>query len=184
MTTYVLRVQVPFYPVDLVNTFASSILVHLGFLSMSLLIIGGTGTLGRQIVRIALKQGFQVKCLIRNFRRAAFLKELGAELVYGDLNIPETIPPTLYNVTAIIDASASRPNDFNNIEKIDLISKYVIIQAAKQAKIKHFIFFSFINANKYSYIPLVNLKLLVENKLMSSNVSYTIFYLSGFFEKN
>nr|YP_009391428.1 hypothetical protein [Platysiphonia delicata]ARW59572.1 hypothetical protein [Platysiphonia delicata] len=149
---------------------------------MSLLIIGSTGTLGRQIVRIALNHGFQVKCLIRNFRRAGFLKELGAELVYGDLNIPETIPPTLYNVTAIIDASASRPNDLNNIEKIDLASKYVIIQAAKQAQIKHLVFFSFINSGRYSHIPLINLKLLVENQLVNSNISYTIFYLSGFFQ--
>jgi uncharacterized protein YbjT (DUF2867 family) len=62
---------------------------------MSLLIIGGTGTLGRQIVLQALTKGYQ--CLVRNFRKASFLR-VGVELVYGDLTRPETIPPCLKGI--------------------------------------------------------------------------------------
>lgn len=149
---------------------------------MSLLILGATGTLGRQIVRKALDEGFQVKCFVRNFRKAAFLKEWGAELIYGDLKIFETIPRSLYGITAIIDASAARPTDFYCAKIIEIESKKILIKAAEIAKIKRYIYFSFFNAYKYQDISLINFKLQMENSLTNSELKYTIFSLCGFFQ--
>ena len=124
---------------------------------MSLLIIGSTGTLGRQIVLQSLTKGYQVRCLVRNFSKASFLKEWGAELVYGDLNVPETIPPCLKGITAIIDASTSRPNELDSLKKVDWEGKFYLIEAAKIAEIKRFIFFSTQNVEQFNNIPLMKL---------------------------
>ena len=149
---------------------------------MSLLIIGGTGTLGRQIVLQALTKGYKVRCLVRNFRKASFLKEWGVELVYGDLTRSETIPPCLIGITAIIDASTSRTDELNALKKVDWNGKLYLIEAAKAAKIKRFIFFSAQNAEQFNNIPLMKLKSGVETKLKQSGIPYTIFRLTGFYQ--
>lgn len=149
---------------------------------MSLLIIGGTGTLGRQIVLQALTKGYQVRCLVRNFRKANFLKEWGVELVYGDLTKPETIPPCLKGISAIIDASTSRPTELNSLKNVDWEGKLYLIEAAKAANIKRFIFFSAQNVEQFKNIPLMKLKYGIECKLKDSNIPYTIFRLPGFYQ--
>jgi uncharacterized protein YbjT (DUF2867 family) len=149
---------------------------------MSLLIIGGTGTLGRQIVLQALTKGYKVRCLVRNFRKASFLKEWGVELVYGDLTRPETLPPCLRGITAIIDASTSRPDELDSLKKVDWDGKICLIEAAELANIKHFIFFSAQNIEQFENIPLMRLKYGIEQKLQQSKLPYTIFRLTGFYQ--
>ena len=149
---------------------------------MSILVIGGTGTLGRQIVKQALDEGYQVKCLVRDFRRGAFLKDWGAELIYGDLSIPSTIPTSLKGVTTIIDSATVRSTSSYTSETIDWRGKLALVEAAKLVGIKKFIYFSVLNASKNPSIPLLSLKLKMEKKLETSGLNYTIFQCSGFFQ--
>ena len=149
---------------------------------MSLLIVGGTGTLGRQVVLQALTKGYPVRCMVRNFRKANFLKEWGVELVYGDLTRPETIPPCLKGITAVIDASTSRTAELDSLKKVDWDGKLCLIEAAKAANVKRFIFFSAQNVEQFENIPLMKVKYGIETKLKKSDIPYTIFKLTGFYQ--
>lgn len=150
---------------------------------MSILVVGATGTLGRQIVRQMLDAGYPVRCLVRNVRKANFLREWGAELVYGDLKLPETIPLTLTGVTTVIDVATLRPEEeFATLQEVDLIGKIALIKAAKIAKIDKFVFFSIEENEKYQSIPLMRLKKKMESILSESEIPYTVFQISGFYQ--
>lgn len=149
---------------------------------MSILIVGATGTVGRQIAKQALAEGFRVKCLVRNLRKGSFLKEWGAELVYGDLSIKQSLPKALKGITCIIDASTTRPYGFLTTEAVDWVGKNNLLDIAKKAKIKKYIFLSILGGHKKEYIPFMQLKLRFEQKLVGSGISYTIFYLPNLFQ--
>ncbi|WOB68821.1 SDR family oxidoreductase [Microcystis aeruginosa] len=149
---------------------------------MKVLVVGATGTLGRQIVRHAIDRGHQVRCLVRSQRKAAFLKEWGAELVGGTLRDKNTIIAALEGMDAVIDAATARATDSASIKQVDWDGKVNLIQAAKTAGVDRFIFFSILNAERYSNVPLMEIKRCTEKFLAESGLKYTILRPCGFMQ--
>lgn len=149
---------------------------------MKLLIVGATGTLGRQVARQALDEGHDIRCLVRSRRKASFLKEWGAELFGGDLCEPESLPPALDGIDAVIDASTTRATDPKTMKAVDWEGKVSLIQACVAAGVKRFIFFSILDAEKYSDVPLMEFKRCTETFLAESGLDYTILRPCGFMQ--
>ncbi|MBD2234652.1 SDR family oxidoreductase [Phormidium tenue] len=147
---------------------------------MKVLVVGATGTLGRQIARRALDEGHEVRCLVRSAQRAAFLREWGVELVRGNLSKPETLPPALEGVDAVIDASTARPSE--SVMQVDWQGKVNLIKATRDAGIKRFIFLSILNSDKFPHVPLMNVKRCTEKFLAESGLNYTILQPCGFLQ--
>jgi len=149
---------------------------------MKILIVGGTGTLGRQIVRHAIDNDYQVRCLVRNNAKASFLKEWGAELVKGDLCKPKSLTSALEGIDVVIDAATARATDFLRIQEVDWQGKVNLIQACQQANIKRYVFFSILNAKDFENVPLMEIKHCTELFLQESGLNYTILRLAGFMQ--
>lgn len=155
---------------------------------MSIMVLGGTGTLGRQIVRQALDEGYKVGCLVRNFRRSAFLLEWGVELVYGDLSIPSTLPCALKGIKVVIDSATARPSSNYTAEAVDWRGKIAFLFSAKLANISKIIYvsitrlLSILTFPRNLSIPLVNLQVRIERELERSGINYTIFQCFGFLQ--
>ncbi|NJK34677.1 MAG: NAD(P)H-binding protein [Oscillatoriales cyanobacterium SM2_2_1] len=148
----------------------------------SLLIVGATGTLGRQIARYALDQGMSVRCMVRSAKNSSFLKQWGAELVQGDLCRPETLLPALENVDAVIDAATTRPNDSRRLREVDWQGKVNLIQAMEQSKVAKLIFLSILKAEHFPQVPLMEIKACTERFLSETNLNYTILKPCGFYQ--
>jgi uncharacterized protein YbjT (DUF2867 family) len=133
-------------------------------------------------VRHAIDQGHQVRCLVRSQRKAAFLKEWGAELVGGTLRDKNTIIAALEGMDAVIDAATARATDSASIKQVDWDGKVNLIQAAKTAGVDRFIFFSILNAEKYPNVPLMEIKRCTEKFIAESGLKYTILRPCGFMQ--
>jgi len=91
------------------------------------------------------------------------------------------LPPSLRGISAVIDASTSRPSDLST-KKVDWDGKLALIDAAKTADVQRFIFCSTLNLEQFPTIPLMKMKQGIEIKLKESNIPYTIFRLTGFYQ--
>ena len=149
---------------------------------MQVLVVGGTGTLGRQIARRAIDEGHDVRCMVRTPRKAAFLQEWGCELTRGDLLEPASLDYALDGVDAVIDAATSRPSDPNSVYVTDWDGKVNLLQACERAKVSRFVFLSLLGAHRHRDVPLMDIKACTENLLESSDLDYTILQGAAFMQ--
>mmetsp|Transcript_42298 Transcript_42298/g.70604 ORF Transcript_42298/g.70604 Transcript_42298/m.70604 type:complete len:407 (-) Transcript_42298:348-1568(-) len=147
----------------------------------SIMVIGGTGTLGRQVVRRALDEGYDVRCIVRPRQNPAdFLRDWGAVTVKADLTKPDTLPPALVGIHTIIDCATARPEE--SIKQVDWEGKKALIQTAKAMGIERYVFFSIDGCDKHPEVPLMDMKLCTEKYLAQIGVPFTVFRLCGFMQ--
>jgi uncharacterized protein YbjT (DUF2867 family) len=147
----------------------------------SLLVVGATGSLGRQIVRRALDEGYDVKCMVRPRETPAdFLRDWGATVVNADLKDPTSIPMALVGIHTVIDAATARPEE--SIQMVDWDGKVALIQAAQMIGIQKYVFYSIFECDRYPNVPLMSIKACTEEFIRSTNLNYTIFRLNGFMQ--
>ena len=149
---------------------------------MQVLVVGGTGTLGRQIARRALDEGHDVRCMVRTPRKASFLQEWGVELTRGDLLEPASLDYALEGVDAVIDAATSRPDDPKSIYETDWDGKLNLLRACERAGVKRFVFLSLLDVDKHRDVPLMDIKYCTEKLLRESELDYTVLQGAAFMQ--
>ncbi|WP_216899832.1 NAD(P)H-binding protein [Synechococcus sp. CCY 9618] len=149
---------------------------------MKVLVIGGTGTLGRQIARRALDGGHLVRCMVRSPRKAAFLQEWGCELTRGDLLEPDSLDYALEGQEAVIDAATARATDGGSAYEIDWDGKQNLFAACRRAGQTRVVFVSLLGAEKHRSVPLMDIKACTEQWLEASDFDYTILRCVAFMQ--
>ena len=149
---------------------------------MQVLVVGATGTLGRQIARQALDAGHQVRCMVRTPRKASFLQEWGCELTRGDLLEPASLDYALEDMDVVIDAATSRPDDPRSVYETDWNGKLNLFRACEKAGVQRLVFLSLLAAEKHRQVPLMDIKYCTERLLEQSELDYTILQGAAFMQ--
>jgi NADH dehydrogenase len=139
-----------------------------------ILVVGSTGSVGSQITRTLLDEGRDVRILVRPDSPYQPLADAGAELAFGDLKDPPTLPPALARVdTVITTATAGSRGGADTPETVDLAGNRSLIDAARQAGVRQLIFTSTIAADEASPVPILSAKAATEAYLRDSGVTFT-----------
>lgn len=72
-----------------------------------ILVTGASGFIGTNLVGALIKKGYQVRTLIRDPDRASELKEMGADLIRGDVNNLESLNRGVFGVDAVFHLAAT-----------------------------------------------------------------------------
>jgi len=149
------------------------------------LVVGASGLLGSEICRTLRESSKPVRALVRKTTDATKqekLKSVGANLVYGDLKEPSTLGAAFQDVSTVIStasATFSRQTG-DSIEAVDSQGQISLVESAKAAGVRHFIFISFpLMAEDFT---LQRAKRAVEKRLVESGLAYTILQPTFFTE--
>jgi uncharacterized protein YbjT (DUF2867 family) len=145
-----------------------------------ILVVGATGVLGTEICRRLAAAGKSFRALVRSTSdpvKKDVLKELGGELVEGDLKDTTSLGRACQSATAVITTPTAigSQQEGDTFDSVDLHGQMHLIDAARAAKAGHYVFVSVSgNLLKRGENPLIDAKQAVENHLQQSGVAYTI----------
>jgi NADH dehydrogenase len=148
-----------------------------------ILLVGATGLVGGMIGRGLLEQGREVRILVRPGSDYRSLVAAGARPVEGDLKEPASLAPACAGVeTVITTASAGQRGGADTPQSVDLEGNRGLVDAARAAGVRQFVFVSALSADEASPLPLPRAKARTEAYLRASGLDHTILASNGILE--
>lgn len=148
-----------------------------------ILIAGGTGTLGTQVVRLLTSRGLRVRVLTRDLQRARHLEDEQVEVVQGDVRDQRAVERAVAGIETVISAVhgfAGRGGD--SPRTVDQQGNSILIKAARTAGVKHFILVSVQGAAADHPMELFRMKDAAERELRASGLTWTIIRPTAYME--
>lgn len=140
-----------------------------------ILVTGGTGFIGRNLVKRLMAQGQPVRLLLTEARTRRLPWDDPPEIVVGSILDEEVLFRAVTGVHVIIHLENAqwwgRPRD---LERIELQGTRNLITAARAARVGRIITISHLGAASASAYPLMRYKGMVEDAIRASGLAYTI----------
>ena len=141
-----------------------------------ILITGGTGFIGKALVRHLVEHDQRVRILIRPSPRSPDLpRGLPVEVAISSLTDDRSLRAALLGVDIVYHlASAEWRGARGNLMEIDIQGTQNLIRAAVDAGVKRFFYISHLGADRASAFPLLKAKGIAEEFIRRSGLDYTI----------
>jgi uncharacterized protein YbjT (DUF2867 family) len=132
---------------------------------MKILVTGGTGKVGAEVIRELSKRGAKVRALVRKIGPSTQLPQ-GVEVVVGDLLDPVSVLKALSGVDKLYL--------LNGVSADELTQGLIAYGLAKKLKLEHVVYHSVFKAEHFKDVPHFASKVVIESALRQFDVPFTI----------
>ena len=130
---------------------------------MKILVIGGTGNVGAEVVKELQKRNADIRLLVRKEGDGS---PKGVEVAIGDLLDPVSVQKALHGVDKLYLLNAVTPDE--------LTQGLIAYDLAKRLKLKHIVYHSVFRVDHFKDVPHFASKLAIESALREFDVPFTI----------
>ena len=151
-----------------------------------ILVVGGTGHLGKKVIDHLLKLDAEVRALVRPWSDVTDLEKKGIKIFRGDITKPETLPAALENADAVITTAigymGGKKGD--SLASVDDMGNKNLVDAAAKMKTPRFVFTSILAADKAQSVPHFWQKKLIEDYLKQKGVPFVALRPGAFIDQS
>ncbi|CAH2713111.1 NAD(P)H azoreductase [Neobacillus rhizosphaerae] len=142
---------------------------------MNILVIGGTGTVGSQVVLELLSRKASVRILTRNPSKNQH-KYMNSEWIKGDLEVPESLEGNFDQLDAVFLLTG--------MSQTETIQGVTAVKAARKAGVPKIVYLSAPMNESMLHIPHIKSKIGIEEEIKRSGMDYTILRPNNFFQND
>jgi uncharacterized protein YbjT (DUF2867 family) len=140
---------------------------------MKILVTGGTGHVGSEVVKELQKRKADVRILVRKEETPA---PEGVQVVMGDLLDPVSVQKALDGVDKLYLLNAVSPDE--------LTQGLIAYDLARKLKLKHIVYHSVFRVEHFKDVPHFASKLAIENAMREFDVPFTVIRPNYFFQND
>jgi len=130
---------------------------------MTILVTGGTGNVGAEVVKELRKRKADIRLLVR---KEGDPTPKGVEIVVGDLLDPVSVQKAMHGVDKLYLLNAVVPDE--------LTQGLIAYDLARKLKLKHIVYHSVFRVDRFKDVPHFASKLAIENAMREFDVPFTI----------
>ncbi len=151
----------------------------------TVLVVGATSRLGRQVVHRLRARGQAVRAITRNPAKATDLAASGVEVFQGDLRNPASIERACDGVTYVVGSSHSLfGRGAASPQAVDGAGNRSLVDICKAKGVRHFVYVSAVPVGEGNPIDFFRIKHETEQYIAASGLSYSIVRSASFMETN
>ncbi|MBT2534386.1 SDR family oxidoreductase [Arthrobacter sp. ISL-48] len=148
------------------------------------LVVGGTGMVGGQVVSQLLGRGKQVRALVRPGSDATRLEAAGVAIARGDMMDPDSLSRAMDGADSVITSAAGYTrHSKGDSSEIDTVGNTNLVEAAGRAGVRRFVLTSILTCDQTPQVPHFWHKKLTEDRLEELGVPFVALRPGAFLDQ-